>query len=375
MYGIHTANIKSIPSYAAADKHFRDTRKPRTARWHENQRPLRNTASRHLRLEVNIDPTTDLRYYDLCLYHTPLIRYYQPNDKGECAVHLSHYASVSSFAFMGVHGWYAGKALSTTDNRKVDLPISHDTWTSKDLYNDIFTVRLVFNAEGKLDTNKSVHMPMFRRASTSTLRAKRKAFKDRVAMILDLTDMQYTRILNEACVDLYAGQPGSSGNNNTLSRNFLTEGQVDSFRYDDEWDPETTTGLVQLAFSYAEDAFHSLMNRRAYALDGGSMWNRRYREEKVANGEPIANQIEDVRDQITPSQDEVRKGVLARLMSLALLDTPDAQKPYPEFPTPLPRSFGRFRPRPENQVYSLKDVLDKEYYEKLVNRKGVIYPA
>lgn len=371
-FGIKTSNIKSIVNYEHADLYFKNTLKPRTARWRENQRPLRDTRSTHLRIEVGVE--NDLRYYDLCLYNTSLIRYYQPNDKGEHAVYLSYYDTNSSFAFMGTHGWWAGKNLATTDGRKIDMPFVHDKHTARQLFNDEFTMRLIFDSQGRLDTNKSVHVPMFKQSSSATLRAKRKAFKDRLSMVLDLVDMQYNRILSEADVDIYAGQPGSSSNNNTFTRNFLTEEQVDAFRYDAEWSPEVVTGLVQLSFSYAEDAFNSMMNRRAYIMDGGSRWGRKYREQKVTDGDPLASQTEDVREAITPSQDEVRKGVLNRLIGLALLNGSDAQKPYPEFPMPLPREFYRFRAKQEGTTVSLEDVLDKGYYEKLVNRKGVVYP-
>ena len=86
MFAISTYNLARIRNFEDAEQHFNETKKPRTTRWLDHQRPLRDTRSTHMRIEKAHYNGIDC--YDLVLYTTPLIRYFRPNDKGERAVWL-----------------------------------------------------------------------------------------------------------------------------------------------------------------------------------------------------------------------------------------------------------------------------------------------
>lgn len=78
MYSNSVQSLPTIDSYEAAQAYFDKTKKPpRSKKWQDHQRPLRNTRLHHYRIEHHTQ--ADQEWYDVILYQTPMARYYKPD--------------------------------------------------------------------------------------------------------------------------------------------------------------------------------------------------------------------------------------------------------------------------------------------------------
>ena len=78
MFSGQTRNLPFIRNYAEARAHWDKPFKTRSVKWSKFQRPLRNIAQKHYRLEA-IDPD---EYIDVFLYSTNMARFYAPDPMG-----------------------------------------------------------------------------------------------------------------------------------------------------------------------------------------------------------------------------------------------------------------------------------------------------
>ena len=119
-FSINTRDLPSLHTYEQAEKWFSTVHNPvRSKKWLSHQRPLRNTQSTHLRIEHHFVNGVDC--YDLCLYNTPLVRLFKPNEQGERAVWMQNHYSTSSASFMYAMGWYNRVDMQTTEGVKFPL--------------------------------------------------------------------------------------------------------------------------------------------------------------------------------------------------------------------------------------------------------------
>jgi len=78
MFSNSVQSLPTIDSYEAAQAYFDKTKKPpRSKRWAEHERPLRNTRLHHYRIEHH-SQADGQEWYDVVLYRTPMARYYKP---------------------------------------------------------------------------------------------------------------------------------------------------------------------------------------------------------------------------------------------------------------------------------------------------------
>jgi ElaB/YqjD/DUF883 family membrane-anchored ribosome-binding protein len=78
MYSNSVQSLPTIDSYEAAQAYFANKAKPpRSKRWAEHERPLRNTRLHHYRIEHHTQADGQ-EWYDVVLYRTPMARYYKP---------------------------------------------------------------------------------------------------------------------------------------------------------------------------------------------------------------------------------------------------------------------------------------------------------
>jgi hypothetical protein len=372
MFAIQTHNVKAIRSYEEAEAHFNNTPKPsRSTKWQDFMRPLRNVSAPHLRIERHTyDDGTHggVPYYDLCLYQTPMVRYFKPNAQGERAIHMQWHYSNSSARFMQRHGWNNGMTLLADNNEHFDLPISGTCSMARRLWGDDMTVRLMVDTQGRVIRSKSAYLPAFRQNSTSTMKARRKAMKQKLSVMLDLLEMQHQDIIDEVVVDIDHGAPFTSHYHTRYPAKTHAGSALTSWLYDNEPDTDSLTGLAHYIRMVGLEVATGLANRRLdkVCIDRTQYWRDRYTRSDYVNKAPISAQPEDLRALITPSPKEVKDRVVADLMKLAGLGGADGRVEHPLFGR-LPRVwYGPARSEPE-QAY------DPETYSKLVSRKGVIY--
>ena len=374
MFGIHTYNMEHITNFADAERHFNDTKKPRTRRWLDHQRPLRDTRSTHLRIEKGHYNGIDC--YDLVLYQTPLVRYFRPNEKGEYAVWLQNHYTNSSQRFLSAARWWNRKSLKRNDGKTFDLQMSAQSSLANQLWGDSFTVKLVFNANNEVMVEKSVHVPFTRRVSSATQRAKRKQFLASLTPIFDMLEMQYQSFISDIVIDDDRGRPFSekqwefrfSDREFLLPR--LREHGLEKLT------PDEVTHLVRCATDQCRNNAEYIVNKRAYdwSCPAGTTWEERVKMADTLrvpiNGQMLHHHSAEVIEKLTPTWADLRKSIERDLLLFVKLDKGDERQPIAQLAETYPQAVYGVQ---VDAWQDLPDVLGIETYCKLVNRKGVVY--
>jgi hypothetical protein len=366
-------NVAQIRSYKEAHDHFESTRYPaRSKKWFEHQRPLRNTSSPHLRIERN--EVHGVKCYDLCLYTTELVRYFEPNAQGEEAVWLFNHYSNSSQRFLWNAGWYNRMECTKQDGEKFLLQLSNQGEIARHFWGDHFTCRLVFDMHGKVIAEKSVHVPFTRKSSTDTRRAKRKQLREDFTPVFDMLEMQYQSFIDGVEINERAGQPFRSRDyDKVVSSDTRTRLKTEGFK---GLTPDDLTAVVQYATNCCYNIAESIVNRRAYqyrtdrSLSYEAYRRMESKREVPVDGELLSRHVPEVVERLTPTWEDIKKAVELDLLYLAGVAEGDEYVPYPQLAkTFAKRCYGLVKPA----FGDIPNMLGIETYDKLVNRKGVVY--
>ncbi len=370
---INIWNVAQIENYKQAHTYFEKTRYPaRSRKWFEHQRPLRNTSSPHLRIERG--EAHGIKCYDLCLYETALVRYFEPNAHGEEAVWLFNHYSNSSQRFLWNAGWYNRKEFTKQDGEKFLLQLSNQEEIAKHLWGEHFTCRLVFDMHGKIITEKSVHVPFARKASTDTRRAKRKQLREDFTPVFDMLEMQYQSFIDGVEINERAGQPFRSREyDKAVSSDTRVRLKTEGFK---GLTPDDLTAVVQYASNCCYNIAESIVNRRAYRyqtdryLSHDAYQRMKSKYQIPVDGLKLSKHAPEVIERLTPTWEDIRKAVEIDLLYLAGLAEGDEFVPYPQLAkTFAKRCYGLVKPA----FGDITNMLGIETYDKLVNRKGVVY--
>lgn len=367
-FSINMHGTPQLTNWYAADGYFKDRKKPRTSRWNENERPLRDTRSKHLALVSSF--TNGVQHYDLCLYQTPLIRYYKPSENGEQAVHLQNHWSISSRLFLDWHSWWHGKLLPHDGDDYFKLPISHEYGWANHFWGDNFTVRLVLDARSVVLRDRSAYVPVFRRSSSATMRARRKALKLKAQMILDMVEMQYDDIIDSVIVDPNTYRFNSNG---MAKDRGVARDAMYAMLEDRPVPPDDMTKLVHHISEQAKLIATGTVCKRAQTALQYTYWTRKECEGKFVPDAGIFAQPPELRDKILITQEDLRKSLTNYLIDLVRLGS-DERKPYPLFLKDLPNSLWASAVAAKGlDEVQIQEYLGTDTYYKLVGRKGKIY--
>lgn len=189
-----SANVWALPaitSYEQAKKWFDKTPKPpRSKRWNNHERPLKNVSSWQYRLERGEDDA----YFDVCLYHTKMIRYLKPDQHGYRVVYIRGHDTLTSRKFIArnVMGCYGGQVASFTgeDGKQYVVPFNHvvhkhyrRNHPEIKHENELFSAMLTFTSTGKLVVSASDHIPVHKRVVSDERRQERAAFRKQIEVI------------------------------------------------------------------------------------------------------------------------------------------------------------------------------------------------
>ena len=388
-FGVNVNNLPRISSYERAQDWFNKVHNPvRSKKWLPHQRPLRNTQSPHLRIENHEVNGVDC--YDVCLYETPLIRFFQPNSNGERAVWMQNHYSYSSSNFMWAMGWHNRMNLQTTDGIAFPLFVSDQTGIAVNLWGDKFTCKLVFNSEFKVITDKSAYIPAMRKSSSATHRAKRKALREHMSMVFDMLEMQYQSFISDITVNTREGDPF-----NKRDQAKLPDGLRSRLHYTgiEDLSPDDMTHIMQYASATCHAVAQSILNRRAYAFEypkfdmspydgnweirrmGYDARERRDAELRSRGEAPCDDQLinyhtPELQAYLTPKWDDIRRAVDMEFQTLVGLRDGDAYIPYQMFAPDLAQRVWAVKC---SHVDDIPRVMGEDIYCKLVNRKGVVY--
>jgi hypothetical protein len=193
------------PSYEVALKRFNDATAPRTPkqkeRWGRDARPLDNLRKRHYRIErARYDDSPEPAYFDVCLYHTTMARFYKPEPDGCRRVEYTFHGSVTSTQFMWRVVGINGRTLHyehTDLGYPVDVPVSYKT----------LGTTLWFDSKGRLLTARSSHVQVYRSIASPELREWRKGMRKALEPFLMLMEMRLPTIEFAGGASSY-GHPG-----------------------------------------------------------------------------------------------------------------------------------------------------------------------
>jgi hypothetical protein len=181
-----TANLNQVHAihhYADADWFFNKITPVKSPKWDKHERPLGRRSAWHYRLERG----QDAAYYDVCLYHTKMIRYVKPDQHGYREVYIRGHDSQTSRQFIShnVRQAYGGHGARFNDTEGV---LRYVPFSPRFRYTESspFSAHLVFDPNGRLIVERSSHVPIHRRVVTpeqSAARAQLRAQLKTISML------------------------------------------------------------------------------------------------------------------------------------------------------------------------------------------------
>jgi len=270
MYGNRAYECESIRNYHGAERHFKETKPVRSEKWRSDERPLRRRSQHHYRLQHGT--WQGRNFYDVIHHRTPLIRYWQPFDNGDCAVSLYYYASLSSRDFMSAHGWGGWNSLPSTTGTRVCVPLSQAAggafWfqgSMSPVFDTEFTAHLVFDESGRLKTDESVMVPVCKYASSSEDKEYRARIRQEIKIFKDILLMQFNRIRDNVTYSRYEAAPFSSSNTTSSQEyrtiNLLLGDKLNGVTLDEHANGQ----LMQALIGVGQPVYNTLSAKSAYS--------------------------------------------------------------------------------------------------------------
>jgi hypothetical protein len=319
-------DLPSITSYEHAKKWFDKTPKPpRSKKWSDHERPLKNVASWQYRLERGADDA----YFDVCLYHTKMIRYLKPDQHGYRLVYIRGYDSMTSRKFLArnIPSTYGGQVASYMgdDDKQHVVPFNHHVHyhyrrDHPEIKHDrsLFSAMLKFSPTGRLIVSESDHIPVHKRVVSDERRQERAAFRKQIETI---------KLLATYRLETYRANADWE-ERHSFRRSMATKtinNLKDAFRTRDIEDL-TEEILTELG----QDVFDNLYS--TYLSNNDLISGSRY----SMKGQSLRNCPEALASNITTKQ--FLAALERALLKAAKLDTPDEFEALPKF-AELPRKF------------------------------------
>lgn len=211
MFAGKTYILPRLSTYARAHEYFEKTKlPPRSKKWHESQRPLKDTRSYHYRIER--PAAGDDSYYDLVLYRTTMARLHKPDAEGNERRQYLHNHSQTSIGFM----WHVAdiewlNTRTATDECSVVVPVS-----ARPMPNEEFSADLWFTPSGKLIVERSRHTRIFRRVSSDADKALRKKVKAALDGMFTLVALRVPEFAADVKFDFHVAGAFQSAENASM---------------------------------------------------------------------------------------------------------------------------------------------------------------
>jgi len=347
-------NCTPIRNYKEADRHFNNTRKPRTKRWGEHQRPLYETRHTHFRLEKGSDDLGP--FYGVWLYRMELARFYEPKEDGTHMVCYNTYESNMTHAFMrhvlGMSGWRP--TFTTTDGRKVIVPLKPARGNKHNGNNEPWAATLWFDAHDKLMVDKSWHIPVALRRMNDDDKARRAAKRKDVETLLDMLTLRLSSMISPSNADFQpdlaytapfydAMQAPYRKGSVVGAEDFLYKYHVEACKPVAEWSEAVFDAFFRMCQQLA-NAHVSVV-----ACREGMDWERLAAGRSLVPNTAPPRAIQWVLD----NPKEYLKTVDRRLMQVTRMDNKSGHALIPQFPEKLPTTVA-FYYAPEELLESVQ---------------------
>ena len=324
-------NVTRISGYNQAARYFEETKKPRTVKWGEDERPLYNTRSHHYRIVKGED------YFDLVLYATSMIRYYKPDANNHQRVLVRNHYSAASGNFLWHHGLGRNRSLWCIDGngngREGRLLLNQAVHNSEKFgvpYN--WSADLMFTDDSlrSIDLTRSRHVPGYKAATSEEDRAKRKKLKTAVDHWIELLGYRLDEYLNSE-IDANNYRLREAGDAFTSALNLLSyqEGEILRVAIGEALDDEDRGSFNCPSFS---DAMTKLGHAVVTHLQGvrenqaRGAWCYHKRAYEMSEVQPV-------------TRADFRKSMESHLIGLLGLREGSARVDIGQFPATIPRKW------------------------------------
>jgi hypothetical protein len=247
---IHT--LPSIETWEAAHNTFNNTPRPRsTQKWDDNQRPLKDNRSWHYRIEQR----NGGEYYDVCLHHTVMARYYKPTPTGRRVLYTGHPSNMSKQFMRGVLNVRHYNTWTTTDGRLVAVPIANrDSITDKGstFSADLWLVKHEVLYGKYIDVAKSSHTTQYIKRMSPDDKAAHKRARANMENLTTLACMRIPEFFGRVHIDYDLLEPFKGINMGFDTRQALeaiTSGQFAALK------PESQERRINAFMLLAEDVY------------------------------------------------------------------------------------------------------------------------
>lgn len=313
-------------TYQQAQEMFNKTKKPpRSKKYADHQRPLRRVSESHLMIQK------DAHSYVYKINGVDVVRVYEPNDQGDYEVAvIGLYGTYDIQLQSKFTGYYNGKALNTTANELVRLPLNpHYRDQGKD-----FSALLTYDRSDKLIVEKSWHADIYRLASNDGDKQKRKDIKKELDAYVTLQMFKLPTLRDNCEPKSEMGRP--------FGESRLSWAIIGSMR--DALNnlplPLDSQSFMETFDEVAQDCFDMLASKKVYNHNDGNLFYKMgswQRQQNPADADDAQEQADDIVQTITP--DEFKKSLVARIMSFAGLSKGTESVALPQFDKTLPRTY------------------------------------
>ena len=327
-----------IRTYTEAHNHFTDTNKPpRSKKWDENERPLKNSSAYHYRLIRHRGG----EFYDVVLYQTTMARFYKPTVEGhERRLYMGHCSQTSkSFMSTVLHmGPIVPMAVQPLErpyyrwdeqDKKVCVFIGEGRGIGDDM-GMAYSADLWFDADGLLLVDKSRALDAHRYVSTAEDKAKRKELRQLMEGYAMLMAMRLPEFLNENTIV-------SSRDNIAFNKINSDDRGLREFVNAVKLGEQPTERHIEALVQYTDNAVSALASRRA-ADFANLPWVGTCLKELLTVRQGVKSRV-DI-DDLKISEKDVIKTVTSKLLRVCGAEAPTGRVPYPSFrpAVDLPRS-------------------------------------
>lgn len=317
-YGNSVHRLPRIRSYHDAHQYFTKRDKPpRSKKWCDNSRPLKSVGDTHY--AIHRGETTRGRFYDLALYETTLVRYWQPDDiiaDGTEHVWLRGYDTQMSWSFLDRAGWWRGRDLRTTTGDTAKLVLNPENLSC-----DGWSAHLVFK-DDKLVVAQSKHAPVYVYKSSREDTERRAKFKQDMDTFATLMcyriPTMHSEMSGASYWDLYGRGKPFGGLRLTLPWAQNTPSVM--------LKEQNTERLVR----FADEVYHTMIAKRWY-----DRWEDR--ENRRLYGTDHTQYIPPQLD-----ADVYKKGLLSALLRHSGCNANSLRVEVPQFANKLPNDFKYF---------------------------------
>ena len=308
MFSSTMRELPQIINYEIADRFFTNARRPRSSRWADHQRPLRNTAQTHYRIERK----NDGEHYDLVLYGTVMGRLYRPAEDGsQRRLYINHGSQTSKQYLARVCDMReVNRKLSTTDEIVIAPMYMRESIIDYDGRG--FSIDMTFTNAG-LDVSRSKHTNHVKFVSTDADKQERKRILKNFENYVMLAVMRMPEFRANVNLDSRAGQPFSSGTHSSSFKDALLS--IDG--------GHESQNDVEKFFEMCQDTYDVLASKRGYKQKNFNLSN-------YWRSNTVVSTIDELEQPIT--EKDFVKSVNARLLKVLHGDVRSGKQPIPQFP-------------------------------------------